>query len=954
MPRKRIKTVTLPESWFILGTKVLAVLFLLLAGIQGSTQNLLSFEVSSSSHLIFGGQLHLTPTFIYSPNYTNNLDTNQVLGIDSVAFFVSEDLGLKGLNLYLMTRRDFYPPIKDTRFSEVKNADTVAYLDTSHFQSGWNWIKLSSASMSFGEYFSFQLAFSSLNSKHCRMAVNLDEDIHSRSSLFLIDEEVNSSIGLFQFRDLLTLKFKFKEEVGEQSIRYGLSEHIIVDSTLNLLNYSTGFDKVICDFGDQSSMDITKRSRIRHEYTDTGSYVLKTLFIKGADSILRIDSIRSLLNAPSVVFPCRAQKILFDKTFTQVFVNDYAINTQSLKVPNWQLQSGELMNIKARRPSGSGFDELLFYVDTNRNGSYEASELFVQGRIDISLIDSFTISIPNPGTYAASFVLCSKNSDWCSDTAAFVRNIHLFVRKGEVKKPQARFLMEEKVDGRIVIKDVSKGEVTQRRWRINGVDFQATTSVIYLDALMYPDSLQVSLILANSHGSDTAHKSHQTKYFAIKKFGSTNMYYQNSAKQLHPSMLSIHNHPILIDDVIANNWEPINFRITNGRNFNSQAWQPNKVKQLVYFDYNNDSVFSVDERIAHGDGIQTKTIKNFMIGLDSMKRVNGTYFLFKDDSSFNMHDPTSYPSHLITRIPFVIDIFALDAKPIVYPEYKGPLVCDGEFFARAKASHVSLPFEWILDNQDTIVGEGAYWQVQDTGLHQLRLIARNYYQTTDTVIYFRSSHACDTFYMVPNQTSRIEACSGVVVDEGGTLGPTDPLNYESALVFSNPKYPQSTYDIAFDHVILNEVSPESDISTYDRDEGVYRRHSTSLETNFFSPIVREITDSLEIFYRGRGYAQEGYVLSFACFYDPSAQVSEFTDKRTKELNVYPNPNSGTFSLEGLDDYPVNIEIYSLKGQRVHSENIREGQLKLQLPSGFYTLKAYGSHEVYSSSFIVVD
>lgn len=62
---------------------------------------------------------------------------------------------------------------------------------------------------------------------------------------------------------------------------------------------------------------------------------------------------------------------------------------------------------------------------------------------------------------------------------------------------------------------------------------------------------------------------------------------------------------------------------------------------------------------------------------------------------------------------------------------------------------------------------------------------------------------------------------------------------------------------------------------------------------------------------------------------------------TTKLEIYPNPNSGSFSIEFEEITSGTLEIYTISGQRVYAQNIQhQEQLKLNLPlaKGIYQLK----------------
>lgn len=67
------------------------------------------------------------------------------------------------------------------------------------------------------------------------------------------------------------------------------------------------------------------------------------------------------------------------------------------------------------------------------------------------------------------------------------------------------------------------------------------------------------------------------------------------------------------------------------------------------------------------------------------------------------------------------------------------------------------------------------------------------------------------------------------------------------------------------------------------------------------------------------------------------------------LNVYPNPNEGTFYINNLQNQPLNIQIFDIQGKEVYSkQNLVTGTTKLNfdnLIKGIYTLKAQNSDEV---------
>lgn len=88
------------------------------------------------------------------------------------------------------------------------------------------------------------------------------------------------------------------------------------------------------------------------------------------------------------------------------------------------------------------------------------------------------------------------------------------------------------------------------------------------------------------------------------------------------------------------------------------------------------------------------------------------------------------------------------------------------------------------------------------------------------------------------------------------------------------------------------------------------------------------------------------------FFGPVAVNPETTDN---DMNVYPNPNNGVFSISGLNDTNTEILIMNNTGQIVYKEMVSEENIRIdlsELSSGIYFIKTVQNDQVTTKRFSI--
>ena len=64
-----------------------------------------------------------------------------------------------------------------------------------------------------------------------------------------------------------------------------------------------------------------------------------------------------------------------------------------------------------------------------------------------------------------------------------------------------------------------------------------------------------------------------------------------------------------------------------------------------------------------------------------------------------------------------------------------------------------------------------------------------------------------------------------------------------------------------------------------------------------------------------------------------------TDSTSIELNIFPNPNSGTFYITLLNNKSYQSQLYAMDGRLVKTINLQSGlnYISINVPAGFYFL-----------------
>lgn len=96
--------------------------------------------------------------------------------------------------------------------------------------------------------------------------------------------------------------------------------------------------------------------------------------------------------------------------------------------------------------------------------------------------------------------------------------------------------------------------------------------------------------------------------------------------------------------------------------------------------------------------------------------------------------------------------------------------------------------------------------------------------------------------------------------------------------------------------------------------------------------------------------------ALARYIDPCSGISIKEELPTASLVVFPNPSSGSFSVQfDAAIHTGQIQIYNLNGQKVYHQKIdgqNEIELKLQLPDGFYILRLSSENTNYTQRLLI--
>jgi hypothetical protein len=83
-----------------------------------------------------------------------------------------------------------------------------------------------------------------------------------------------------------------------------------------------------------------------------------------------------------------------------------------------------------------------------------------------------------------------------------------------------------------------------------------------------------------------------------------------------------------------------------------------------------------------------------------------------------------------------------------------------------------------------------------------------------------------------------------------------------------------------------------------------------------------------------------FLLSLFFALTTTNDVAAQTDGGELELNIFPNPNRGTFYITVINDANYSSELYSMDGRLVKSMHLQSGlnYYSVQVPAGIYMLK----------------
>ncbi|MBL7810064.1 MAG: Omp28-related outer membrane protein [Saprospiraceae bacterium] len=148
---------------------------------------------------------------------------------------------------------------------------------------------------------------------------------------------------------------------------------------------------------------------------------------------------------------------------------------------------------------------------------------------------------------------------------------------------------------------------------------------------------------------------------------------------------------------------------------------------------------------------------------------------------------------------------------------------------------------------------------------------------------------------------------------------------------------------------------------------VFRKMLTAVNGNTFTVPALGETEEYEFSYSvaNNWNVDEVYVLAFVkeadtkvvlnsgTRFDPVLTDSE--DPASKQVQVYPNPVSGTAIVDLAVDQAVSVELFSINGQKCELSYHSQGSIitldTQHLPTGTYLVKATGTQGIYVGKFV---
>jgi len=292
---------------------------------------------------------------------------------------------------------------------------------------------------------------------------------------------------------------------------------------------------------------------------------------------------------------------------------------------------------------------------------------------------------------------------------------------------------------------------------------------------------------------------------------------------------------------------------------------------------------------------------------------------------------------------FIFLLLASSLKGFAQYEF-APLTSDTKWSGYSQHSH-QYPFIWWIEyktnsqNSDTIINNTVY----------SKLYRNNLYHCA-----FKSDTINKTVYVIPKDS--------LVEDLFFDFDANYSLNDTVSLLF----YYKTNQTWVRDSGVVESIS------TVTYNGQLYNSYNFTSFYNY-QPYINiterllstsfpfSISDEFETIYKRKCYSEYDSIFDgISCpftFNDFNLLLGLDSDSESQNLQVYPNPSNGMFTLQNNDDRQLEVDIYSVTGQ-VILKQIIEAKASIsitnQLPAGLYFIKSNNPKVLQIQTIIVND